>query len=284
MRKRLAVVLIALFYAVSASAASSITSPVGGSILTSGTVTFKWSATPGATGYSLWVGIFPGTANLANVSVFGTRATVKLPTTGATIYATLWTEFASGAPVPVIFTYLEFTAAAAALTSPTPDSVLASAETTFTWSPGVGGVNGYYLWVGTSSGIADLANLWVRGTSATVSLPANGDIVYVQLWTSFTGWVLLSNNYLYTEASTPYTVRLSWEPPMSSPDPVAGYNVYRAPDGSSNYTQLNTSAMTQTAYTDTTVTDGLTYDYIVESVDAEGITSVPSNTAVVPIP
>ncbi len=42
--------------------------------------------------------------------------------------------------------------------------------------------------------------------------------------------------------------------------------------------------MTQTAYTDTTVTDGLTYDYIVESVDAEGITSVPSNTAVVPIP
>jgi fibronectin type 3 domain-containing protein len=87
-----------------------------------------------------------------------------------------------------------------------------------------------------------------------------------------------------TGAAAAYQVNLTWDAPTSSPDPVAGYNVYRAPSGSSSYTQLNTGAMTQTAYTDMNVQNGQTYDYIVESVDASGVTSVPSNMAVVPIP
>ena len=87
-----------------------------------------------------------------------------------------------------------------------------------------------------------------------------------------------------TGIAASYQVILTWVPPTSSPDPVAGYNVYRAPSGSSTYTQLNSTVMTQTTYTDTNVTNGQTYDYIVESVDASGVQSVPSNTAVVPIP
>jgi Abnormal spindle-like microcephaly-assoc'd, ASPM-SPD-2-Hydin len=87
-----------------------------------------------------------------------------------------------------------------------------------------------------------------------------------------------------TGVSTAYEVELNWDPPASSPDPVASYNVYRAPSGGSTYTQLNTTAVTQTTYTDTNVQDGQTYDYIVESVDASGNTSSPSTAAVVPIP
>ena len=87
-----------------------------------------------------------------------------------------------------------------------------------------------------------------------------------------------------TGIAASYQVILTWVPPTSSPDPVAGYNVYRAPSGGSTYTQLNSTVMTQTTYTDTNVTNGQTYDYIVESVDASGVQSVPSNTAVVPIP
>jgi hypothetical protein len=79
-------------------------------------------------------------------------------------------------------------------------------------------------------------------------------------------------------------VDLAWNAPGSSPDPVAGYNVYRAPNGSGTYQQLNTSAITQTTYTDSTVTAGQTYNYIVESVDATGVTSTPSNTAAVTLP
>jgi hypothetical protein len=76
-----------------------------------------------------------------------------------------------------------------------------------------------------------------------------------------------------------YEVDLSWDAPTSSPDPVAGYNVYRSPSGASSYQQLNSSVVTQTTYADTTVQAGQNYDYIVESVDASGVTSVPSNTA-----
>jgi len=87
-----------------------------------------------------------------------------------------------------------------------------------------------------------------------------------------------------TGAAASYQVNLTWDPPTSSPDPVAGYNVYRAPSGSSSYTQLNTAVMATTTFTDTNVTNGQTYDYIVESVDASGVTSTPSNMAAVPIP
>jgi len=87
-------------------------------------------------------------------------------------------------------------------------------------------------------------------------------------------------------ASSPssYEVNLTWDAPTSSPDPVAGYNVYRAVSGSSTYQLLNSSVDTSTTYTDTTVADNTSYTYYVESVDAEGNESVPSNTFTISIP
>ena len=87
-----------------------------------------------------------------------------------------------------------------------------------------------------------------------------------------------------TGVAASYQVNLTWDPPTSSPVPVAGYNVYRALSGNSSYTQLNSTVITQTTYADTNVQNGLTYDYIVESIDASGVQSVPSNTAIVPVP
>lgn len=84
--------------------------------------------------------------------------------------------------------------------------------------------------------------------------------------------------------TTAYAVDLSWDAPSSSTDPVAGYNVYRALSGTTAYQQLNSYADTQVAFEDSTVQAGLTYDYMVESVDASGVESVPSNIAVVAIP
>ena len=372
-------------------AAATMTSPAPGSTLTSASTTFTWSAgSGGVTGYYLWVGTSAGAANLANIGVTGTSATVNLPTSGATIYVELWTKLSSGALLSNSYTYTEVNVTAAAMTSPAPGSTLTSASTTFTWSAGSGGVTGYYLWVGISAGTANLANIGVTGTSATVNLPTNGATIYVELWTKLSGGALLSNSYTYTAASSSPTlsvnattiafgnvnlnspatqtliltstgsaavtvsaatvtgsgftvsgvtfpitlnpnqtatlsvqfdptvagavtgqltitsnsstgssavvsltgtgaaashqVSLSWNAPTNSADPVAGYNVYRALSGNSSYTQLNSTAMTQTTYTDTNVTNGQTYDYIVESVDASGIQSVPSNTAVVSIP
>ncbi len=85
-------------------------------------------------------------------------------------------------------------------------------------------------------------------------------------------------------AGPAYEVILNWDAPTTSADPVAGYNVYRSISGASLYSQLNTSAITTTTYTDTAVQDGQNYDYIVESVDASDVTSAPSNTTTAAIP
>jgi hypothetical protein len=82
-----------------------------------------------------------------------------------------------------------------------------------------------------------------------------------------------------TGSATSYEVNLTWDAPTTSTDPVAGYNVYRSPSGATSYQELNTSAITQTSYVDTAVQAGQAYDYIVESVDASGVTSAPSNMA-----
>jgi hypothetical protein len=82
----------------------------------------------------------------------------------------------------------------------------------------------------------------------------------------------------------PHEVDLTWFPPISSADPVAGYNVYRSPSGSSTYQRLNSSAVTATMFTDITIESGSSYDYTVTSVDAAGAESVPSNTTTATIP
>jgi len=85
-------------------------------------------------------------------------------------------------------------------------------------------------------------------------------------------------------ASTSYEVNLTWNAPTGSSDAVAGYYVYRSPSSGTSYQQLNESAITQISYVDNTAQGGQTYDYIVESVDASGVTSAPSNMASVTIP
>ena len=85
-------------------------------------------------------------------------------------------------------------------------------------------------------------------------------------------------------AASSYAVDLSWDAPTDSTDPVAGYNIYRSPSGSSTYALLNSSVDNQTTYVDTTVQTEVAYNYIVESVDASGVESVPTSPVAVTIP
>jgi fibronectin type 3 domain-containing protein len=79
-------------------------------------------------------------------------------------------------------------------------------------------------------------------------------------------------------------VDLTWLSPSGSSDPVVGYNIYRAPAGTTSYQRVNSSVDTQTAYTDGTVQSSFSYDYIVTSVDARGTESIPSNATTVSVP
>jgi hypothetical protein len=86
-----------------------------------------------------------------------------------------------------------------------------------------------------------------------------------------------------TGASVPHQVNLTWTAPGSSPDPVAGYNIYRSTGSGSNQL-MNSSRDVQNAYVDSTAVSGATYNYTVKSVDSSGIESAPSNQITVTIP
>jgi fibronectin type 3 domain-containing protein len=78
-------------------------------------------------------------------------------------------------------------------------------------------------------------------------------------------------------------VDLSWNAPSGSPDPVAGYNIYRATGGGS-FTRINSSPALGISYVDSAVVSGSTYSYQVTSADASGRESVASNQIQVTIP
>ncbi len=91
----------------------------------------------------------------------------------------------------------------AAMTSPTPSSVLSGSSVVFTWSAGEN-ATAYQLWVSASwIGGHDLYNSGVTtATTETVTLPNNGVTIYVRLVQKINGsWQ--SADYTYTEAGTP---------------------------------------------------------------------------------
>jgi Abnormal spindle-like microcephaly-assoc'd, ASPM-SPD-2-Hydin len=82
--------------------------------------------------------------------------------------------------------------------------------------------------------------------------------------------------------STQHSVMLSWDASISNG--VSGYNVYRATtSGGYSTTPLNASPVTTMAYTDSTVTSGDQYFYVVTAVDGSEASS-DSNEVSVSIP
>jgi fibronectin type 3 domain-containing protein len=82
----------------------------------------------------------------------------------------------------------------------------------------------------------------------------------------------------------PHSVDLTWDAPVKSPVPVVGYNIYRSADEGFSYHILNSAPVQGTAFVDTLLQSGRTYLYVVKSVDAQGVESIPSNAIHVTIP
>jgi hypothetical protein len=97
--------------------------------------------------------------------------------------------------------------------------------------------------------------------------------------TGSTAAVVLSG----TGATVSHEVDLSWNAPISSPDPVAGYNIYRL-TGSGSFVLTNSSRDSSVTYVDNLVVSGATYSYVVRSVDSSGVESIASNQITVTIP
>ena len=78
-----------------------------------------------------------------------------------------------------------------------------------------------------------------------------------------------------------HSVTLNW---TASTATVSGYNVYRSTVSGGSYTELNSTLVTTTQYVDSAVQAGLTYYYVVTSVNSSGVDSVDSNQVSATIP
>ena len=83
-----------------------------------------------------------------------------------------------------------------------------------------------------------------------------------------------------TPASTQHSVLLNWQ---ASPSQVVGYFVYRG-SSSTSLSKLFLSSISETNFTDNSVSDGDTYFYEVTAVDSNNVESSPSNEVSVTIP
>lgn len=81
-----------------------------------------------------------------------------------------------------------------------------------------------------------------------------------------------------------FGVAVTCHAPTSAADVIAGYNFYRSLSGVATYTLLNASPAASCAYTDSTAPANEVLDYVIESVDANGVTSEPSNLSSVATP
>ena len=114
--------------------------------------------------------------------------------------------------------------------------------------------------------------------SPTAGIPAMGTVTISSNDSTNSSTVVSLNG------SGQYVVDLTWNAPVDSPDPVAGYDIFRSTGSSSAYQLLNLIPDRQTTYVDSSVQLGTTYNYYVTSVDRSGAQSGPSNTITVPIP
>jgi hypothetical protein len=191
--------------------AAVLTTPTPSSTLSGSIVTFEWTKGVDVLAYMLYVGTTAGSNNLYDSGSVGTTsATVTgLPTTGATIHATLYSVLAGGEGwKPAYYTYTESEPPTpAVLTTPTPGSTLTSSTVTFNWTPGIG-VSQYVLYLGTTFAGNNLYNSGqTTATSVTVSgLPVDALPMYARLY-SLIGNTWSATDYTYT---TPVNPLASW--------------------------------------------------------------------------
>lgn len=292
------------------SSQSSI-SPAPGSVLPGATVNFTWPESGAISIYQLWLGTTPGAGDVgvyAVVSIAGLTASISatgIPTTGATLYARLFSLTTAGNWTTADYTYTEASPGGSA---PTQSAGLSLSSTSVAFgnvslnttatqtvtltSTGTGPVT-------ISSAVLSGGAFSLSGVSFPLTLnpgaKATLNVAFDPLAAGgFSGSIILTStastggtstiSLSGTGLLTAYEVNLSWNPGSGSSDPnaVASYNIYRASGSNGAFQLLNNSAAAN--YTDNNVSDGSSYQYEVTSVDSAGNESSPSNVYSVNIP
>src|SRR5262249_15096918 len=179
-----------------------ILSPSPGSTLSGSTVTFTWSNGAGVSQFALWLGRSPGGADIYGLSqnqgLNHSALVSNIPNDRSKVYVRLWSLLGDHWE-SADYTYTASQAPQkAVILSPSPGSTLGGSSVTFTWSAG-SGVDEYYLDIGRAPGQRDVY-AQTQGLNRTVTvtgLPADGNPLYVQIWSLLaSGWQ--SSDYTFT--------------------------------------------------------------------------------------
>jgi Putative Ig domain len=128
-----------------------------------------------------------------------------------------------------------------------------------------------YKWTIASGALP--AGVTAKVSSATTSLDLNGTPTKASTYsfavkaTGCGGNVSQVSYKVVIQATANHVVDLSWKPSTSKD--IAGYNVYRGPNGTT-WTKVNPSLVASTLYNDSTVANNTTYYYATTAVNLEG--------------
>jgi hypothetical protein len=184
------------------ASATSITSPLSGSTLTSSSQLFTWDFNGlSVEQWSLYVGSTAGAFDydFSGANNNATSTTINnLPMDGSTVYARLWFKV-NGNWDKVDAIYTSDGVTNVTITSPASGDILTGSSQLFTWNNNGLVVEQWSLYVGSTAGAYDYgyAGANDNATSATINnLPVDGSTVYAQLWYKVNGnWEKVDATY-----------------------------------------------------------------------------------------
>ena len=242
---------------------------------TPGSIGLNWTAVSGATNYNIYRGTVSGTRTLLATGVASTAYMDTTVTDGTTYFYTVrafnGSDSADSTQISLrSISSFSLTAASAASST----SILlnwGSATGAATYDVRYGTSSGVYLWTAASVTSPYSLTGLTAGTTYYISIQAKNAIGTGVAFNSneLNAKTALTAPSTLSAAATPSSVALSW----TAVSGATNYNLYRGTT-SGSYSQI-ASGVTPNAYTDSTVTDGVIYYYVVRAFN--GIESANSN-------
>jgi fibronectin type 3 domain-containing protein/regulation of enolase protein 1 (concanavalin A-like superfamily) len=256
-------------------------------------VTLQWNASLNATNYRVYRGTSSGGEVILAQTVTATSYYDPSPTNGVTYYykvAAVNSSSTSSASNEVSATPSAVIAIPATPTSLT--ATAGSTTVTLQWNTSAGAAN-YNVYRSTSSGSESVLVVGVNSTSYTDYSVSSGTTYYYVVAAADSAGVSGKSNEVsatptgsgITIPSAPTglsavggsaTVALQW----SSSSSATSYNIYRG--ASSGSETILASGITASSYTDSTVTNGDTYYYVVTATNSAGTSGNSNEVSVTP--
>lgn len=232
------------------------------------------SATGGITPYSwaLTSGTLTGglTLNSSTGLISGT------PRTAANMTPLIFTVSDSGSPAQTASVSVTLTMTTLTITTLSLSN--GQAGMPYSQTLAVSGGTAPYKWALTSgilpTGLALNTSIGLISGTPTAPVPSAALTFKV---TDSTSPAPQANTASFNLTVAGYSASLSWT--ASSSSSVVGYNIYRSNVSRSGYAKINSTTVSGTTYTDTTVASGQTYYYVTTAVASSGVESAYSNEA-----